>query len=263
MGMRQALIADKLLKLMRENWIYISALAAAVWTLYQFMNTRAIPLNVSIDLATNIDPSAKNDLPAASDAESAVPITITAIVENKSDWRELAIKKPVWVAYGFRLGAPVDGNGKQVDRITPAEMQSRINAAFASNNKKSGVNYIGDRRLHSYSYTKELIGAGLLLGDSSIQPRERLSSQLVLPVPRHTFDFVQVRAYVPTLYQLSPNRYDSMLTIAERNQLYESGVLFCIKEKTECSILTKDKQPPGGQIHTSVSEIWLGKDPGE
>ncbi len=65
------------------------------------------PFIISVALASEIDQNVKNDLAASPDAKQALPIAIKINVENKSDWRELAIIDPAWVAYGYRLGSPV------------------------------------------------------------------------------------------------------------------------------------------------------------
>lgn len=266
MGTRQAEAADRVLKFMRDNWIVIGGLVAAGWTMFQFISTRAIPFNVSVGLAANIDRTTKNDIVAASDANQVLPVTINVNVDNKSDWRELAIRNPVWVAYGFRLGSPVNGKGERVDHITSTEIMTRINKAFASDDyPRNAADAVGDRRLFNHSYSKNLIGAGVLLGDSEIKPRERLSIQHILPVARGAYDFVQIRAYVPTLNQGSfASKYSSKLIILGQEYGHESQMLFCVKDKDKCRLLTSnDKQPLGGQIHSSVSEIWLGKAAGK
>jgi hypothetical protein len=266
MGIRQAEAADRALKFIRDNWIVIGGLVAAGWTIFQFISNRAIPFNVSVGLAANIDRTTKNDDVAASDAEPVLPVTINVNVENKSDWRELAIRNPVWVAYGFRLASPVNDKGERVAHIPSSEVMSRINQAFASDSYlKNAANSVGDRKLFNHSYTKDLIGAGVLLGDPEIKPREKLSVQQILPVAKGTYDFVQIRAYVPTLNQ-NPlaTMYSSKLIVLGQDDGYESQMLFCIRDKDKCRLLTKkDKQPLGGQIHSSVSEIWLGKAAGK
>lgn len=267
MGIRQAKIADILLKLIRENWIVIGGLFAVVWPVYQFASSRSIPFNVSINLASVIDPTAIGAAIVSSDAEQALPITITVNVENKSEWRELAIRDPTWVAYGFRLEAPVNNKGERVSRITPAEMLARINNGFASDvNPKSAIQKVGDRRLLNYSYTKELIGAGLLLGDREIKPRETLNVQHILPVARGVYDFVQIRVYVPTLNQqgAAVENIRAPLVVLDQSDGYEPQVSFCITQNHGCMPLKRNElKVLGAQAHSSVSEIWLGKSPGK
>ncbi len=41
----------------------------------------------------------------------------------------------------------------------------------------------------------------MLLGDSEIKPKETLRTKYILPVLKGEYDFVQIRAYVPTLNQ--------------------------------------------------------------
>lgn len=262
MGQRQSAMADKLMQLLRENWIVIGGIAAATWTFFQFINNRSIPFNVSVDLATTIEQRSKRDLTAAADAKRAIPVTVKVAVENESDWRELRIQDPAWVAYGFRLAAPADARGQATRQITPSEMQTRINQAFAGNgDPTSAINAIGDRRLLHYSYSKELIGSGLLLGDEDIKPRETISTQLIVPVAANTYDFVQIRAFVPTLSQGQRNkRFGARLIIADQKHGQEPQLLFCIKEGQRCRPLQQgESQPSGGQIHSTVSELWLGK----
>lgn len=262
MGQRQAEVADKLLKFARENWIMFAGLCAGGWAAFQFASSRAIPFNISLDLATDIDTRFKNDQAAASDARPALPVRINVSIENKSDWRELTILNPVWIAYGYRLGTQVDSKGAPAKGIDYAELLRRINTA--SELEASGLadaSGVGDRRLLDYSYTKEPIGAGSLLGDGEIKPRERLSAQHILPVAKGNYDFVQVRAYVPTQNrEASPKRFNARLILLGRRYGYEPQVLFCIEEGSHCRTLNReDPQPRGGQIHSSVSEIWLGK----
>ena len=267
MGIRQAQVADVLLRFVRENWIVIGGLFAVVWPVYQFASNRSIPFNVSINLESVIDPMVKGDTSASSDAEQALPITIKVNVENKSEWRELAIRDPAWVAYGFRLEAPVNHMGERVNRIKPAEMLARINNGFASDvNPKSAIKKAGDRRLLNYSYTKELIGAGLLLGDREIRPRETLNVQHILPVERGVYDFVQIRVYVPTLNQqgAAVENIRAPLMVLGQNDGYEPQVSFCIVQNHGCMPLKrKDLKPLGAQTHSSVSEIWVGQSAGK
>lgn len=267
MGLRQAEVADVFLKFIRENWIVIGGLFAALWPVYQFTSSRSIPFNVSINMASVIDPTAKVDAIASSDAEQALPITIKVNVENKSEWRELAIRDPSWVAYGFRLGPPVNNLGERVDRIKPADMLARVNNGFASDvNPKSAIKGVGDRRLLNYSYTKELIGAGLLLGDREIRPRETLNVQHILPVAKGVYDFVQIRVYVPTLNQegSAVENIRAPLMVLGQNDGYEPQVSFCMIQNHVCMPLKrKDLKALGAQAHSSVSEIWLGKSAGK
>jgi len=61
MGKRQARLANKLLHFVRENYIVIGSVVAAIWTAFIFFNTRSIPFNISVALASEIDQNAKND----------------------------------------------------------------------------------------------------------------------------------------------------------------------------------------------------------
>lgn len=263
MGTRQAAMADVALKFARENWIIIGGIITACWTGFQFLENRKIPFNVSIDLTTDIDPGSKEVLASGPEAKKTLPVIFKVTIENKSDWRELAIRNPVWVAYGYRLAAQVDSSGKQVKSITAEEMRRRINTSFSSNlNEKMSADASGDRRLRDHSYVKEPIGAGTLMGDPEIKPKETLSTQHILPVAYGAYDFIQIRAYVPTLTQgKEAAGYSARLILNNaKTGRDEPQVLFCRQQEGKCSIISgMDNTPKGGQIHASASEIWLGK----
>jgi len=260
----QTRIGTTILQQIKDNWIIVAGVAAAGWTFYQFTINRSIPVNISVNLATEIDPKSKLEtVAAAAEAKQAVPVKIKVNVENKSDWRELAIRDPIWIAYGFRIGAPVDSHGKPINAMKPEDLKNNINKTFGSSyNSMDHVKTVGDRRLISYSYTKELVGAGVLLGDNEIRPKETLHTEHILAVTRGDYDFVQIRVFIPSLnYSPIYEQIKAPLTIMEHIDGYEPQVKFCsLSERSdECALLSKDElQKIGAQIHSSVSEIWLG-----
>lgn len=266
MGQRQAELAERLLKFSRENWIIIAGIFAggwaSGWTIFQWLSNRSIPFNVSISLASAIDSKTTEASAASSEARPAWPVSINVRVENKSGWRELAIRNPTWVAYGFRLESPVNAMGQRVNSIKPDDLVARINRGLASDvNSPGSMKAIGDRRLIEYSYTKEPIGAGQLLGDQEIKPAETLHSQLILPVARGAYDIVQIRILVPTLNQLGEGiaNIKAPLQVLSRNEAYEPEVGFCRIQGRGCMPLSKQElKALGAQTHSSVSEIWLG-----
>ena len=155
--------------------------------------------------------------------------------------------------------------GKQITGMKAVDTLTRINQGFAKGIMTSDI---GDRRLLDDSDLKEVIGSGMLLGDSEIKPKETLSTQYILPVPKGEYDFVQIRVYVPTLNQDASKRKNikAPLKIVSQEKGYKPELMFCVAPQEQCNDLNvlnkKQENSLGAQIHSSVSESWLGKSKG-
>jgi hypothetical protein len=108
----------------------------------------------------------------------------------------------------------------------------------------------------------------MLLGDSEIKPKETLSTQYILPVPKGEYDFVQIRVYVPTLNQDASKlkNIKAPLQILSQEKECKPELTFCITPQEhghDLNVLIKKQENSlSAQIHSSVSELWLGKSKG-
>jgi len=241
----------------------VGTIAAGGWTVYRFYSDRTVPVNISVSLGSEVDATGKGvgGVSAMNEAIQVTPIRIRFSAENNGNFRKLKILDPVWLAYGYTLEKPVDERGKEVKSLSPQQFADRLNSAFGSQDSENSLSIQNrDRRLADFSFRKETIGAGMLLGNDDIGPHEILRSEHILPVKRKKYDFVQIQVLVPTINNslgakdvkvvlaFDPDPSPGQVTGPEpRISFYRKGMPLSKNEASKYE----------AQIQTSIGELWL------
>jgi hypothetical protein len=262
---RKFTILPRVLRGIKANLNIIGILTIA-WGVYQFQYAHSIPVNISVGVSTAVDKQEKNEDTAVSlGLKSTIPITISVNAKNQNNWREIAIRDPIWLAYGIMLGPAIDKNGKFSSKVSEETLIKKINEQCIGCRYGSTGNfqYFGEKSLLEYSYAKTFLGAGHLIGNELIKPGEEIQSKQIIVVPRGKYDYIQLRAFIPTIYQ--SNKIDEirakfqLIEDKEGRQRYEPNIIFCRYVAPNCSpISRKEADEMGGEIHSTSNELWIG-----
>jgi hypothetical protein len=113
-----------------------------------------------------------------------------------------------------------------------------------------------------YKFVTTMVGAGRIFGSDKIRPKEILQGERIIPVPRDTYDFLQIRIVVPTI-----NDSDEAKNILTQAQVvgYTSKIeaSFCkpVTKGTDCDPLTPQQaEKLDAQTTYTIGEIWLDND---
>jgi hypothetical protein len=255
----------KLIASAKSNWIAIlgaiGTITGGSWAVYRFYSDRTVPVNISVSLASEVDSTGKGEggVSAMNKTIQVTPIRIKFSAENNGNFRKLKILNPIWLAFGYTLEKPVDEQGRTVDNLTRPQFAERLNMAFGNLSNDNEMQYT-DRRFADFSYRKETIGAGTLLGNDDIGPHEVLKSEHILPVQRNKYDFVKIKVLVPTInnskgakdvkvaLRLDPDDKTGQVSASEpRISFFRYGMPLSKHEASKYE----------AQIQTSVGELWL------
>jgi hypothetical protein len=201
-----------------------------------------------------LDPRVKDDELVVGAKKQAIPIKVSISAENKSDTKSLLLKDPFWVAYGVQLiSADEEGNV-----IRPTQVHKTFNERFALNSKARSIGL----RMGQYKFATTMVGAGRIFGSDKIRPKEILQGERIIPVPRNTYDFLQIRVVVPTI-----NDSDEAKKVLTQAQVlgYTSQIeaSFChpVTNGTDCDPLTPQQaEKLDAQTTYTIGEIWLDND---
>jgi hypothetical protein len=243
----------------KDNWLLIAGITGGVGSLFSFVylnfyKPAISPVNINVKLDMILDPRVKDDELVVGAKKQAIPVKVSISAENKSDSKSLLLKDPFWVAYGVQLiSADEEGNV-----IRPAEVHRTFNERFALNSKARSIGL----RMGQYKFATTMVGAGRIFGSDKIRPKEILQGERIIPVPRDTYDFLQIRIVVPTI-----NDSDEAKKILTQAQVlgYTSKIeaFFCkpVTKGTDCDPLTPQQaEKLDAQTTYTIGEIWLDND---
>ena len=245
----------------KDNWLLIAGMTGGVWAALTFIYVNLYKpmvssVNINVNLDMILDPRVKDDELVVEPTKQAIPVKVRISAENKSDSKSLLLKDPFWVAYGFQLiSADVAGNVKN-----PKVVHKNFNENFALNSNARSIGL----RMGQYQFATTLVGAGRIFGSEKIRPKEILQGERIIPVPRNTYDFLQIRVVVPTIYETTEARkIRTQAKVIGSTSIIESS--FCNPPNkvtdADCDPLTPQKaEQMGAQATYTIGEIWLDND---
>lgn len=289
----------------------IAGMATAVVTVHGYLTTRSVPVNINVQLESAVlaaSTEAKLSPPAqqlAADREQMLPVSFGVEVENTSSYKTLLLHNPLWVAYGWMLfnrndyantdaasGLPLEPSEvwirRQIERefgdlgfykqylakarksMTTEEFNEELNLT-----DNSIVHDATKRRLSDHYYVRNIIGAGKLIGNPKLFPKEKVTATHIIPSVRGRYDIIEVRVIIPTTNEyrrrfllsqrLTTDDVKAIMTLYEpydRDKPTNPNMYFCrpIKSYDEtCELLTlQERSEMGAHIQYSFSQLWVG-----